>query len=146
MATATTNNVSVSSPCSRTGSPCPSRSKSWALRPRSSESTRLTVRLWQSVAAAHRFDDSYRYLLHDRDSIFANCLDLSIEALGLRVLCWVDCITNTPCWMAQRDRVFADNSGLPPRAACAALAGFTDSSPSQSPSNVSAAGQGLEDS
>jgi hypothetical protein len=32
------------------------------------------------------FDDSYRYLLHDRDSIFAKCLDLSIEALDLRVL------------------------------------------------------------
>jgi transposase InsO family protein len=32
------------------------------------------------------FDDAYHYLLHDRDSIFAKSLDLSIEALGLRVL------------------------------------------------------------
>jgi putative transposase len=32
------------------------------------------------------FDDAYHYLPHDRDSIFAKSLDLSIEALGLRVL------------------------------------------------------------
>jgi len=32
------------------------------------------------------FDDAYRYLLHDRDCIFSQGLDASIEALGLRVL------------------------------------------------------------
>ena len=31
-------------------------------------------------------DTSHRYLLHDRDSIFANHLDESIQALGLKVL------------------------------------------------------------
>jgi hypothetical protein len=30
--------------------------------------------------------DGYRYLLHDRDSIFAQHLDASISRLGLRVL------------------------------------------------------------
>ena len=32
------------------------------------------------------FAQDYRYLLHDRDSIFARHLDESIERLGLRVL------------------------------------------------------------
>ena len=32
------------------------------------------------------FHDGYGYLLHDRDSIFSQCLDRSIEALALRVL------------------------------------------------------------
>lgn len=32
------------------------------------------------------FDDTHRYLLHDRDSIFAKHLDESIKALGLSVL------------------------------------------------------------
>jgi len=32
------------------------------------------------------FDDVYRYLIHDRDSIFARRLDESINALGLTVL------------------------------------------------------------
>ena len=31
-------------------------------------------------------DNAHRYLLHDRDSIFAKHVDESIEALGLRVL------------------------------------------------------------
>jgi putative transposase len=30
------------------------------------------------------FNDAYRFLLHDRDSIFSQGLDRSIEALGLR--------------------------------------------------------------
>ncbi len=32
------------------------------------------------------YEDRYRYLIHDRDSIFATHLDQSIRALGLRVL------------------------------------------------------------
>ncbi len=32
------------------------------------------------------YEDTHRYLIHDRDSIFAMCLDESIKALGLRVL------------------------------------------------------------
>lgn len=40
----------------------------------------------QQLREAIGFEDSCRYLLHDRDSIFAGCLDRSIEALGLRVL------------------------------------------------------------
>ena len=32
------------------------------------------------------FDDTHRYLIHDRDSIFAKHLDESIKALGLKVL------------------------------------------------------------
>jgi len=32
------------------------------------------------------YEDRYRYLIHDRDSIFATRLDQSIRALGLRVL------------------------------------------------------------
>ena len=32
------------------------------------------------------FEDRYRYLLHDRDSIFAPCLDQSIRNLGLTPL------------------------------------------------------------
>jgi len=32
------------------------------------------------------FEDNHRYLLHDRDSIFAKHLDESIKALGLNVL------------------------------------------------------------
>jgi len=31
-------------------------------------------------------EERYRYLMHDRDSIFAKHLDESIKALGLRVL------------------------------------------------------------
>jgi putative transposase len=32
------------------------------------------------------YEDRYQFLIHDRDSIFANQLDESIQALGLRVL------------------------------------------------------------
>ena len=32
------------------------------------------------------YEDRYRYLIHDRDNIFAKHLDESIEALGLKVL------------------------------------------------------------
>jgi hypothetical protein len=32
------------------------------------------------------YDDRYRYLIHDRDGIFAKSLDESIERLGLKVL------------------------------------------------------------
>ncbi|MDQ6824847.1 MAG: hypothetical protein M3007_05210, partial [Candidatus Eremiobacteraeota bacterium] len=32
------------------------------------------------------FDDTQRYLIHDRDSIFARLLDESIKALGVNVL------------------------------------------------------------
>jgi putative transposase len=40
----------------------------------------------QPLREAIGFEDAYRYLLHDRDSIFAKCLERSIEALGLCVL------------------------------------------------------------
>src|SRR5437870_6899816 len=70
MPTARTSNESVSSPCSRSGSTCPSRSRSRALRPRSSESTTSTIKLWQSVAVVgfdrrSRFS-SCRFPTHDR--------------------------------------------------------------------------------
>lgn len=32
------------------------------------------------------YEDSYRYLIHDRDSIFAKSLDESIGRLGMRIL------------------------------------------------------------
>ncbi len=40
----------------------------------------------QQLREAIGFERGYRYLLHDRDSIFARNLDESIEGLGLRVL------------------------------------------------------------
>jgi putative transposase len=40
----------------------------------------------QQLREAIGFEQGYRYLLHDRDSIFARNLDESIEGLGLRVL------------------------------------------------------------
>jgi len=42
-----------------------------------------TLQQLREVVGEHNSD---RYLLHDRDSIFAKCLDESIKALGLRVL------------------------------------------------------------
>ena len=40
----------------------------------------------QHLREALGFNEQYRYLLHDRDSIFARSLDDSIKSLGLRVL------------------------------------------------------------
>jgi putative transposase len=40
----------------------------------------------QQLREAIGFDDTHRYLIHDRDSIFARHLDESIKALGLSVL------------------------------------------------------------
>jgi putative transposase len=33
-----------------------------------------------------KYEDRYRYLIHDRDSIFAKSVDESIERLGLKAL------------------------------------------------------------
>ena len=40
----------------------------------------------QQFREALGYEDRYRYLIHDRDSIFAKSLDESIERLGLKVL------------------------------------------------------------
>jgi transposase InsO family protein len=40
----------------------------------------------QQLRAVFAYEDHYRYLIHDRDSIFAQRLDESIEGLGLSVL------------------------------------------------------------
>ena len=40
----------------------------------------------QQLREAFGYQARYRYLIHDRDSIFANSLDESIERLGLKVL------------------------------------------------------------
>ena len=40
----------------------------------------------QQLREAFGYENGYRYLLHDRDRIFANGLDDSIERLGLKVL------------------------------------------------------------
>jgi transposase InsO family protein len=40
----------------------------------------------QQLREALGYDDRYRYLIHDRDRIFAKSLDESIERLGLKVL------------------------------------------------------------
>jgi putative transposase len=40
----------------------------------------------QQLREAVGYEDRYRYLIHDRDSIFAKGLDESIEGLGLKVL------------------------------------------------------------
>ena len=40
----------------------------------------------QQLRQATGFEDAYRYLIHDRDSIFARSLDESIKSFGLRVL------------------------------------------------------------
>jgi putative transposase len=40
----------------------------------------------QQLREALGFEDGYRYLIHDRDSIFAKSMDESIERLGLKVL------------------------------------------------------------
>ena len=40
----------------------------------------------QQLREAIGFDDQYEYLLHDRDRIFANHLDESIERIGVKVL------------------------------------------------------------
>ena len=40
----------------------------------------------QQLREAIDFEDAYRYLIHDRDSIFARSLDESIKGFGLRVL------------------------------------------------------------
>ena len=43
-------------------------------------------RTLQQLRAVIGYEDRYRYLIHDRDSIFAKRLDESIKALGVRVL------------------------------------------------------------
>jgi putative transposase len=40
----------------------------------------------QQLREAVGYEDSYRYLIHDRDSIFAKSLDESIGRLGMRVV------------------------------------------------------------
>ena len=40
----------------------------------------------QQLSAAIAFEDGYRYLIHDHDSIFARNLDESLKSFGLRVL------------------------------------------------------------
>ena len=40
----------------------------------------------QQLREAIGFEDGYRYLIHDRDSIFARNLDESLKSFGLRVL------------------------------------------------------------
>jgi len=40
----------------------------------------------QQIRETIGFHDGYGYLLHDRDSIFSQCFDRSVEALALRVL------------------------------------------------------------
>jgi transposase InsO family protein len=40
---------------------------------------------WQQFRAALSGDHSYRFLLHDQDSIFSRALDQSVTALGVRV-------------------------------------------------------------
>ena len=40
----------------------------------------------QQLREAIGFEDSYRLLIHDRDSIFAKSLDASIERLGLKIM------------------------------------------------------------
>jgi hypothetical protein len=40
----------------------------------------------QQVREVIGFERAHRYLIHDRDSIFAMCLDESIRILGLTVL------------------------------------------------------------
>jgi transposase InsO family protein len=41
---------------------------------------------FQQLREAIGFEDGYRYLIHDRDSIFARTLDKSVKNFGLRVL------------------------------------------------------------
>jgi len=41
---------------------------------------------FQQLREAIGFEDGYRYLIHDRDSIFARTLDESAQSFGLRVL------------------------------------------------------------
>jgi putative transposase len=40
----------------------------------------------QQLQEAIGFEDAYRYLIHDRDGIFARSLDESIKGFGRRVL------------------------------------------------------------
>jgi putative transposase len=40
----------------------------------------------QQLREVFRFDDSYRFLIHDRDNTFAKNLDDSIARLGLTIL------------------------------------------------------------
>ena len=44
------------------------------------------VRTLQQLRETIGFGDAFRYLLHDRDSIFSQCFDRSVAALALRVL------------------------------------------------------------
>ena len=46
-------------------------------------SAERTLQQWREIVG---FDDTHRYLIHDRDSIFAKQLDESIKALGLNLL------------------------------------------------------------
>jgi hypothetical protein len=40
----------------------------------------------QQLRGVIGFDDTRRYLIHDRDSLFARQLDESIKALGVKVI------------------------------------------------------------
>ena len=40
----------------------------------------------QQLREATAFEHAYRYLIHDRDSIFSKDLDRSMKGLGLKVL------------------------------------------------------------
>jgi hypothetical protein len=40
----------------------------------------------QQLREVVEYEDRYKFLIHDRDSIFASHLDDSIRALGIRVL------------------------------------------------------------
>src|SRR5215831_16697222 len=46
----------------------------------------MTALTLQQLREAIGFDDSYHYLIHDRDSIFTKSLDQSIARLGLAIL------------------------------------------------------------
>jgi len=39
-----------------------------------------------NFCGSHRYDHKYRFLIHDRDSIFSTDLDASLARLGLKVI------------------------------------------------------------
>jgi hypothetical protein len=51
----------------------------------------------QQLREAIGFQDGYRYLIHDRDSIFATGLDYSIERLGLTIIKSLPCRPDGQC-------------------------------------------------
>ncbi len=58
-----------------------------------------TTAAWtlQQRREAIGFGDGYRYIIHDRDSIFAKYLDESIDSLGLKIMTSSSCLRNR-CW------------------------------------------------